>query len=297
MCFDSLNYYIENSEEFWEYYDKYYDFICNQTNLYVIPSLGAGQTPKWYELDNVNPTETLNEFITNKSSVSRQTMSAYIKEYITRYKSRKCILFWEMGNELNLFADLPNRNATDTFSTPEMVEFTSNVVSIIQNIDNIRPISSGYSCTRPNAYHLYYNKSFDIDTIDEWSYMLSWQNKYFDIISCHSYGNENFFNQGIMGTQQYYVASNIAYNESKMFYLGEFGPLNVNYSNTTDTQYVYSSINSMIDVYNNTDSVWYLSTIWAWEDYSHGNTLLYPNRTTSIPVLNSMKLANQFLFC
>lgn len=299
----TMDIWLNNQTYFWSMYDEYYSFITElNTNksinnkIYVIPSLGYTQ---WYELTE---NETLNDLVTNNKSQSRQLMYKYLNQYITKYKDLECILFWELGNELNLRVDLPPpHDPTDTFTTPQMVQYVEEIVNYIQRMDDIRPISSGYSCPRPAAWHLYYNQSWTIDSEEQWSKMMSWQNQPVDIISCHSYGHQAFFNESIGQIKQFYVGADTAANDNKMFYVGEFGPSDLNYSNPNTTKFVYNAIDSMVDIYNNYSkngekSSWILSTIWAWEDYTHGNTLLYPDRESSVPIIKYMhKATNEMM--
>eukprot|EP01084_Bolivina_argentea_P123804 219393_1 len=162
----TMEHWLTNNTYFWSVYDNYYSFITQLNNnvsipnkIYVIPSLGYTQ---WYDL-TVN--ETLNDLVTNNQSQSRQLMYKYLNQYVTRYKDLESILYWELGNELNLLVDLPNRPPSETFTTPQMVQYIQEIVDFIRNIDAIRPISSGYSCPRPYAWHLYYNQSWVIDNI------------------------------------------------------------------------------------------------------------------------------------
>ena len=78
-----------------------------------------------------------------------------------------------------------------------------------------------------------------------------------------------------------------------MFYLGEFGPSDLNYTNNKTMEYVYKVINLMTN--NNESEIknpWFVSTIWAWEDCTHGNTLINPNSNNDIDFITFMKHAN-----
>eukprot|EP01084_Bolivina_argentea_P108389 193713_1 len=278
-----------NQTYYWYMYDQYYQFIQTvKPYIYAIPKLSNNQ---WIYLTNNN--ETTADFITNSTSQSRLLFYQYLKEYITRYKDNKNILFWEIGSaDYSQLVDRPNETVGDTFNTEQYVEYLSQVSQYIRSYDNTRPISSGNACPPPNAWHKYYDNGSNVsDTQTQWSYMLSWQNKPLDIISCHNYGTKYYFNQSQFSMEIYYLANQVARNESKMMYVGEFGPPNVGsqyYSNQTANEFVYDTINAQVDIQDK----WMLSTIFAWEDYSHGNYLLYPGRNTSVPIIDAMQKAN-----
>jgi hypothetical protein len=46
--------------------------------------------------------ETYREFITNASSRTRGALRAYHADFVARFKNSSAILFWELGNEMNL---------------------------------------------------------------------------------------------------------------------------------------------------------------------------------------------------
>ena len=77
------------------------------SGLYWIPSIG---TDGWDRVANaLTPglNETVNDFVKNASSVSRQLALDYFGQFSKRYFSRPSLLFWELGNELNLMSNLP----------------------------------------------------------------------------------------------------------------------------------------------------------------------------------------------
>src|SRR5207253_2016376 len=86
----------------------------------------------------------------------------FIADFIGRYKARKTILFYELTNEMNLFADVELRKkcragapcAWDNFTTAQMIEFSRDMVRQIKSLDPSRPVTSGYSLPRPAAMHL-----------------------------------------------------------------------------------------------------------------------------------------------
>lgn len=119
-------------------------------------------------------------------SRSRQLAERYITEFVTRYRGNDTVLFWEIGNELNLGADLdstcdastpggcdiaplygtPNfRSSADNYlsssslagiksAQEDLGQFTADLAQLIHSLDPTRSISSGDSVMRGSAYHL-----------------------------------------------------------------------------------------------------------------------------------------------
>eukprot|EP01084_Bolivina_argentea_P030446 56424_1 len=288
---DNMLMWKNNRTYWWSLFDEFMSFIHTiSPSIYVIPKLSNAE---WQNI--TEPKETLNEYITNSSSMSRQLYYEFLKEIITKYKNDTAILFWEIESTLNWNCDVPN-GPENSYTTPQFVQFLSEVTAFIRNIDDSRPISSGNTFPKPNAWHLYFqpNNISHYDTEEQFGYMLSWQNQPVDIITAEDYGRVNYFNESAFTVRAYYIANEIAVNESKMFYLTEFGAPWTNgqfpnYSNVTGCQFVYDTLNAQIDIKDS----WMLSTIFAWEDYTKGNDLLYPGRNTSVPIINAMLKANQ----
>ena len=91
---------------YWQEFDSLVDRI-DTAGLYWIPSIG---TDGWDRVANaLTPglNETVNDFVKNASSVSRQLALEYFGQFSRRYFSRPSLLFWELGNELNLMSNLP----------------------------------------------------------------------------------------------------------------------------------------------------------------------------------------------
>ena len=89
-----------NSETYWEEYDRWFEVI-ESLGLYVVPSLGAGE---WFHT-TVN--ETLNDEITNPSSLSQRRATQYAYDFVSRYGNRTSVL---LGQERVEFAvNLPEK--------------------------------------------------------------------------------------------------------------------------------------------------------------------------------------------
>src|SRR5260370_11343900 len=53
---------------------------------------------------------TLAPFLHNPDAASRRLLGQFLRDFIGRYKARQTILFYELGNEMNLLADLAEHN-------------------------------------------------------------------------------------------------------------------------------------------------------------------------------------------
>ena len=92
---------------YWSEFDAVMD-VVERAGLYCIPSIGTGTL--WAEVANaVTPglAETVNDVVRNGSSVGGGLQQRYFREIVARYEARESVLFWELGNELNLLVNLP----------------------------------------------------------------------------------------------------------------------------------------------------------------------------------------------
>lgn len=155
------------NEEYWRKMDSVVA-AAREDHVHLIPCI----VWNWYLFTDM-ANETMQDLITNKDSKSRQYLDLYISQIVTRYKDDPTILFWEMGSELNLAADLEfmqpygrselnavSRGASymrvrrDNFTTRQMIPFVRDLAKLIRGIDPNHLISSGYSSPRPAAQHL-----------------------------------------------------------------------------------------------------------------------------------------------
>ena len=158
---------LHSPDRHWAALDRLLD-DARSMKLYAVPSIGA---ESWHEVHNRahNLTgasrESLNELVTNASSAARRLARRYASELVRRYRARSEVLFWELGNELNLHANqrhscgyTSNASAPDNgnarcFNTSALVAYTRDLAHVIHAIDPLRPVSSGFGITRPTAWH------------------------------------------------------------------------------------------------------------------------------------------------
>ena len=108
---------------YWAAFDRLVD-DSHRLGLHIVPSIGAEM---WHFVHNrlVNmssaasstpalPLEVLNDLVGDPSSASRDLARRYTSEVVRRYADRPTVLFWELGNELNLHANQPSGCSSTT---------------------------------------------------------------------------------------------------------------------------------------------------------------------------------------
>jgi hypothetical protein len=165
------------------------DFVLNKTQL---PALTG---------------ETVSDLIDNPDSASYQLLSAYVTQFIQRYKNDPAIYYYELGNEMNLGADLdavslckqksgsssPLCAVAGNYSTNDMIGFMTRFATFIRLQDPAHPIDSGYAMPRSSAEHLRISwlkngtADFTADTPAQFETYLDEINQGIDIISVHYY--------------------------------------------------------------------------------------------------------------
>jgi hypothetical protein len=144
-------------------------------NLYLFPDIAREPTSMLFR----------------PGSASRNLAERYVSAVVKRYSNESAILFWELGNELNLLADLDvskctvcpgdvanacgglapaagtpcKRSAADNFFScnscrkvssldQDLGQFAGAIAALIHSLDPAHPISSGHGYPRPSALHL-----------------------------------------------------------------------------------------------------------------------------------------------
>ena len=142
---------------------------CDEHNIRVVASL------MWnvHNFADLGP-NSLAEGITDRSSPARRKVEEYIRAVVTRYRDRRTIAMWELGNEWNLFADLQKRwgvipgkaegdrlrpgpvvrDRRNNFTSDELAAACGDLARLIRSIDPNHLITTGHSTPRPAAMHL-----------------------------------------------------------------------------------------------------------------------------------------------
>jgi hypothetical protein len=236
--------------------------------------------------------ETIADLLTNKDSKSYQLLTTYTAEFISRYKSRPTVLFYELTNELNLGSDIDiierckkefafkRCEPIANYSTAQMIEFTSRFSALIRNLDSSRLISSGFSVPRPAAEGLRHKPEWvtgDVgrpadDTRDFEKNLLA-IHKNIDIVSVHLYplrGKPRFGEDEIVLLQR---LKQITDKAGKKLFVGEFGgPNGAEVGNDSFMDKMIAKIEALDVLY---------SAPWGWEFYQKAT---YSTRDTDATV-------------
>jgi hypothetical protein len=306
-------FWYQHPQQNWKELDQVWDAI-DDSGLYVIPSIRMGG---WDELANlVTPGlhEGPNDLVCNKTSVARGLAVRYFTEFVQRYKDRRSLLLWELGNELNLVTNLPPPHCSPTrmcFNTSAMVSFTTELIALIRGFDPLsRPISSGFSTNRPSAWHMEhcpYNVNVSapcaadpgssgfwaVDTEAQFRAQLRVSQGAVDVWSLHLYGGVQqhppdrtkcYFDQTdcVDGTAVLAAAEAEAAAAGALLYVGEYGGVGPNFDGPTlaDQAWPRKLLSAQVESAR-AGGVWALSTLWAWECYTHRSDMvcLWPNST------------------
>lgn len=196
----------------------------------------------------------------NLHSNSHALMRQYIRDVVSRYKNSGIIWAWELSNEMNLKADLPNahefrppisvvqgtpatRSELDDYTHDHLAAlyevFKSEVTSQIP--DAI--LSTGNSLPRPYSWHNYHYDSWDSDNQEQFCEMLSMDNPPgYHLMSIHAY--PNISTPDLIGFANYFARSEVPFDEilqvvtdcskktGQSVFLGEFGVKKMPYMET-----------------------------------------------------------------
>ena len=212
-------------------------------------------------------------------SKTNKLLKQYTRELVTRFKDNPAILFWEIGNELNLRADLDaprgagdpcnkgHSSADDNFSTDQMIAFVTDYAAFIKSLDPNHPISSGYSRPRPAAQHLRVHPQWiRADwTRDSFSEMETWLREThpspIDIISIHLYPDAG-------KVPEWDVADLVkaAADIGKPLFAGEFGEYDAEGTWKSETPFVNDVLANIVA------SRIPFSAPWRWESFKPGSS-------------------------
>jgi len=252
--------------------------------------------------------ETYREFITNSTSLTRLALKAYHQDFVSRFKSSPAILFWELGNEMNLFMDgcSYDKSPGAFISTAEGLAWQRDAIAYIKAIDPERPVNSGMGTPRSRAKHLMNTPgggaacvsptnphgdcaaactNVPADSQDDFVDVLKLYYADQEILTAHyygcaaPYGNLSWCDDPASTLPlQVFVETATAMN--KPLYVGEYGPHDGNWSGSDSAGRAILVGMAGADVA--------LSTLWAFECPSHDHTdhpgfCLHPGKIDAQP--------------
>lgn len=124
----------------------------------LAPSLlfNARMIPEYITARSGEP-QGLVDLYTPGSPANRLAMR-YVAAIVARFKDDPRILFWEIGNEYNLDADLSQewkrRPANDVPTSDQVRDFLADCARAIKRIDRNHLVTSGNADMRPYAWHI-----------------------------------------------------------------------------------------------------------------------------------------------
>lgn len=191
--------------------------------LKLIPSLVTGYSDpeEIYQATGSACSESRISLPFLPGSQNRSTMKSYALNLVTRYKNSKTVLFWEIGNEINLHAKY--RNPSMLCVTAEQIQsYVGEMASAIKQIDQNHLVASG-TIQEPEDMTLQNLTGSFNDAGDYFQFYLSAPNV--DIATVHAYAQYGYSNASspvsAAGFLSYF--KEISDASSKPLWLGEFG--------------------------------------------------------------------------
>ena len=172
--------------------------LCDRHDIRVVWCLEAGNFTDTKLVPGkgwVHGAEQKRELMSDPASRGRQLLYRYLDETVARYKHRKAVLMWEIGNEITLHADIGNADRIyeeERMPTlKDVAGFFDDVAKRIKATDPLRLVNSGGSHMRESQWNLYQNRSWNKDTLEEQfkCFDLLYSGTAVDVIDVHSYMN------------------------------------------------------------------------------------------------------------
>ena len=217
--------YMEDKEEYFQRMDAVVR-SAEKNGIGLIPSLF------WYDGCVPDLVGEPRDQWGNPESKTHAFMRNYISEVVTRYQDSPAIWGWELGNEYNLGADLPNAAEHRPKIVPHLGTLTSRserddlthsmlhtafteFAKEVRKYDPYRIISTGNSIPRPSSWHQREENSWTKDTPEQVFEILAGQNPDpVNVISIHTY-------QDVQDSIPQMMA--MARKLKKPLFIGEFG--------------------------------------------------------------------------
>lgn len=125
-------------------------------------------------------------------------MRRYIADVVGRYKDSPAIWGWELGNEWNLYSDLPNaaefrkegEDQRDDLQSWQVAVAIREFAAAVRKLDTRRPLITGHSHPRASAWHNTAERSWKPDSFEQWREVILRDNTdAMDTIGIHIYGD------------------------------------------------------------------------------------------------------------
>jgi hypothetical protein len=268
---DMLKLWQSDPATYWRRVDEMLDDL-DRADMRIVPTL------LWHYVQFAALTgETTTDFMRNPRSASRVLATRYVQDFVTRYRARKTILFYELTNEFNIHAGMDmHRRCLDknhdpaqcvsigNFTQDDLNNFAHDMVELLHRLDPSHQVSSGYAVPPPSANHMAMNPEwtkhggFTRDSPDEFASNLTAIHRDYDIISVHVYPHDNAVRFGRPpGSQADMIvdAAKVAHGLHKKLFLGEFG-------DAAGASPFMRNVKALLDA----DTVDY-AAVWVWEFY------------------------------
>jgi hypothetical protein len=254
-----------DSDEFWLRYDNLVG-IASRLNVYLLPCLvwTTNLCEPFAYIAHFNGTDynqTLEEIqeLFDIDSNTSKLFRDFTAQFVEHYKDNSTILMWEVGNELDLTCNNPNRPNEGYTTVSTLRAFLSNTTEHIRSLDpHKRPVSSGMAKI-PHVYK-------ELNLTDMISEFIGFYNDTsVDVISIHTYQNDDETLYGRTDSTTTYNVTEETYINSlfdasisrlgKPMIIGEFGDdLEERPQSTFNVQVLETALQVNIS----------LSLIWEW---------------------------------
>jgi len=228
--------YLQDRPEYFRRFDRVVA-AAQESGVGLIPSL-------FWHLSTVPDLvgEPLDQ-LGNPQSKTLAFVRQYTTEVVTRYQDSPAIWAWELGNEYNLAADLPNaaqhrapvwpklktalaRSARDDFTAAQLVVVARAFAETVRRHDPHRLLLSGNALPRTSAWHNTHERSWKPDTPAQFAEILARDNPSpLDALCVHIYPHAgDKYPAGAASIDAIVAAaSQAAAQAGKPLVIGEFG--------------------------------------------------------------------------